>query len=80
MVSEDIKIKEIIEKYITHWKKVKPFTNGEELRKIGIPPGPTYKNILSRLRKAWLDGEILTVEHEHILLDEVLATLTNDGK
>jgi tRNA nucleotidyltransferase (CCA-adding enzyme) len=63
----------LIHKYISHWKKVKPFTSGEDLQKLGITPGPIYKKILSRLRKAWLDEEILSIEHENILLDEVLA-------
>jgi tRNA nucleotidyltransferase (CCA-adding enzyme) len=75
---DDEKIKEMIHKYITHWIKVKPFTNGEDLRKMGIPPGPTYKNILSRLRKAWLDEEIRSIDHENILLDEVLSSITKN--
>jgi tRNA nucleotidyltransferase (CCA-adding enzyme) len=70
---EDHQISELIHKYISHWKKVKPFTSGEDLQKLGITPGPIYKKILSRLRKAWLDEEILSIEHENILLDEVLA-------
>jgi tRNA nucleotidyltransferase (CCA-adding enzyme) len=67
---------ELIHKYMTHWKKVKPFTSGDDLRKSGIPTGPIYRKILSRLRKAWLDGEILTIEHENILLDEVIDFFT----
>ncbi len=75
---EDENIKDLIHQYITHWIKVKPFTNGEDLRKMGIPPGPTYKSILSRLRKAWLDEEIRSIEHENILLDEVISSITNN--
>ncbi len=72
---DDYKISELIYQYISHWKKVKPFTSGEDLQKLGITPGPIYKKILARLRKAWLDEEILSIEHENILLDEVLASL-----
>lgn len=76
--TDDEGIKDIIYKYITHWMKVKPFTNGEDLRKMGIPPGPTYKKILFRLRKAWLDQEILNIDHEHILLDEVISSINEN--
>ncbi len=76
---EDERIKNIIFKYIDHWKKVKPITTGEDLRKMGIPPGPTYKTILSRLRKAWLNQEILNVDQEHILLDEVITSFSGNG-
>jgi len=72
---EDPQLSKLINQYITHWKKVKPFTSGEDLQRLGIKPGPIYKKILSRLRKAWLDGEILSVDHENILLDEVLSHL-----
>jgi len=72
----DHHISELIFKYISHWKKVKPFTSGEDLQKLGITPGPIYKKILSRLRRAWLDEEIRSIEHENILLDEVIASLS----
>ncbi len=77
---DDPRITDLIVQYISHWKKVKPFTSGEDLQKLGITPGPIYKEILSRLRKAWLDEEIRSVEHENILLDEVLTSLKNNGK
>lgn len=68
----------LIDKYISHWKKVKPITSGEDLRKIGIPAGPIYKKILSRLRKAWLDGEINNIEHEYILLDTIIESMNKN--
>ena len=47
---------------------------------MGITPGPVYKLILSRLRRAWLDEEIRSIEHENILLDEVIASLIEHEK
>jgi len=77
---EDHNICDLIFKYISHWKKVKPFTSGEDLQKMGITPGPVYKLILSRLRRAWLDEEIRSIEHENIFLDEVIASLIEHEK
>ena len=73
-------ITEVIYKYISHWKKVKPITSGEDLQKLDIPPGPVYKEILARIRKAWLDEEIISVEQEQILLDEIITSkFKNEG-
>jgi len=77
---DDRRISDLIYKYVSHWKKVKPFTSGEDLQRLGITPGPIYKEILSRLRKAWLNEEIISVEHENILLDQVLASLSENEK
>ena len=77
---DDPRITNLIYKYVTHWKKVKPFTSGEDLQKLGIAPGPVYKIILSRLRKAWLNEEIRSVDQEKILLDEVLVSLSENEK
>ena len=37
------------------------------LRSLGVPPGPTYGEILERLRDALLDGEVRTEEEEQAL-------------
>ncbi len=62
----------LIENYVTHWQKVKPFTSGLDLQAAGIKPGPIYKDILTRLRVAWLDQKISTVEDELQLLNEII--------
>jgi len=58
--------------YLTTWRHVKPRTTGEDLKSLGLPPGPKYKEILSRLRAAWLDGEVKDKEQEQNLLKEIL--------
>lgn len=44
--------------YWTTWRGVRPITNGHTLREMGLKAGPCYRIILSRLRDAWLDGEV----------------------
>lgn len=55
--------------YLTTWRHVKPRTTGEDLKSLGLPPGPRYKEILSRLRAAWLDGEVKDEVEEKKLLE-----------
>jgi tRNA nucleotidyltransferase (CCA-adding enzyme) len=58
--------------YLEHWRHVKPKTNGNHLKKSGLPPGPRYQKVLSRLRQAWLDEEVGTEAEETKLLEKLM--------
>ena len=58
--------------YLETWRHVKPKTNGHELKKRGLQPGPRFQQILTRLRQAWLDGEVKTEMEEMELLDTLI--------
>jgi tRNA nucleotidyltransferase (CCA-adding enzyme) len=62
-----------IDEYVQTWRHILAHTNGEILRQRGIPPGPVYKQILARLRAAWLDGEINDPMQEFALLERILS-------
>lgn len=47
-----------IDRYLKTYIDIKISTTGEDLKKIGIKPGPRYKKILNELLKAKLDGLI----------------------
>jgi tRNA nucleotidyltransferase (CCA-adding enzyme) len=76
LANPDPKIKGIFESYINKWRQQKPHTTGYDLQEMGLPPGPKYRTILDRLKNAWIDGEVTTVEQEKNLLDE----LTSDNE
>ncbi len=61
-----------IEQYITTWRYVHPTVNGNDLKAMGIPPGPIIGDILRRLRSAWLDGEIQSVDEETAYLEQLI--------
>ncbi len=71
-------IRSMIDKYLHVWRGIWPHTTGNTLRAMGIPPGPNYRHVLSRLRSAWLDGKINTAETEKRLLSEILRELPDD--
>jgi tRNA nucleotidyltransferase (CCA-adding enzyme) len=58
--------------YLKKWRHVKPKTTGHDLKKLGLSPGPKYKNILRELRNAWLDGEIAKGEEETAMLERLV--------
>ena len=65
-------LKKKLYSFITEWKDVLPTIDGNELRRQGVPPGPVYRDILKRLRDAWLDGEVSNVDEENRVLKEFL--------
>ena len=50
--------------YLTRLRTVKVLLTGEDLKKMGIPPGPRYKEILAELLDAKLDGLVRNREEE----------------
>ena len=62
-----------IEDYASEWRHKRQSISGEDLKRMGIPPGPRYKYLLVALRSAWIDGDISVPEEEAKFLEELLA-------
>ena len=62
-----------LHEYLVKWQNVNPFTSGDDLKKHGLAPGPKYKEILTSLRAAWLDGEVTTKDEEIKLRNRLIA-------
>ena len=58
--------------YLERWCHVRAFTTGEDLKSRGLAAGPRFNEILSRLRRAWLDGEVTNRQDEMALLENLL--------
>jgi tRNA nucleotidyltransferase (CCA-adding enzyme) len=63
--------------YLTIWRQIKPYTTGYTLQQRGLEPSPKFREILTRLRAAWLDGEVKSEEEEIILLTNFLKEGTS---
>lgn len=59
-------------RYLSIWRHVKPQTTGADLKKLGLEAGPKFGEILTRLRAAWLDGEVGNADEEKELLRTLL--------
>jgi tRNA nucleotidyltransferase (CCA-adding enzyme) len=58
------KAKKYISLYLTQLRTVKVQLNGNDLKKLRIPPGPRYKKLLAELLDAKLDGTVKSREDE----------------
>jgi len=65
----------ILLEFMNTWSKIKPFTNGNDLRQLGLNASPTFTTILSALKDAWLDGRITSEAEEKALLSTLIKDL-----
>lgn len=77
-MSNDEIFKEKLDLYATRWRFMTPAIDGNTLRDRGIPPGPLYSQILTKVRNAWLDGEITSAADEEMMVERMLKE-TDDG-
>ena len=54
------------------WRKQRATIDGNDLKTMGLRPGPRYRMILERLRFAWIDGELESEADERALLKQLL--------
>ncbi|MCB9420530.1 MAG: CBS domain-containing protein [Ardenticatenaceae bacterium] len=63
-----------VERYYAEWRDVKTAVSGDDLRQMGLKPGPEYSIILDQLLAARLDGQISSEVEEQALLKQILST------
>ncbi|MCD6215194.1 MAG: hypothetical protein J7J46_09545 [Candidatus Desulfofervidus sp.] len=61
-----------LSQYFTQWRQIKPILTGNDLKAMGLKPGPIFKTILEELLKARLDGKVKTEEDEKKLVKKFL--------
>ena len=62
-----------MEEYLRRRETLKPATTGEDLKALGLPPGPRYREILGQLQNAYLDGEITNEVEEKRMLAKIMS-------
>ncbi len=64
--------KQNISDQFTIYQRVKPILKGNDLRAMGLKPGPLFNHLLNRLLEARLDGEVKTEEDERRLVSRLV--------
>lgn len=62
--TENPLVRERIQSYVDSYRRVKLSITGDDLKALGIPEGPAYKEILDGVLEAKLDGLVGTEEEE----------------
>lgn len=63
----------VLARYVNEWQHITPRLTGDDLRALGLPPGPLYRQILDALRAARLEGRLFSREDEVAYVQEWLA-------
>ncbi|WP_429885819.1 CBS domain-containing protein [Geoalkalibacter halelectricus] len=63
--------------FVTRLRDQKTLLSGDDLKSLGVPPGPRYREILDELLQAQLDGKVATREQE---LEFVARKYLKNGK
>ncbi len=72
------KVKKAVSHYFTKLRYIKTSIKGDDLIKMGLPPGPAFREILDEIRDAALDGSIKD-KNDEIRLVERLVRDRNRG-
>ncbi|MDD2336811.1 MAG: CBS domain-containing protein [Geobacteraceae bacterium] len=57
-------VKKFVSLFFTQLQGVRPTITGEDLKDMGVPPGPAFKKIIDRVFRARLDDDTLTKDDE----------------
>jgi tRNA nucleotidyltransferase (CCA-adding enzyme) len=71
-LSDEPQARSALDEFLVRLRFIQPSIDGDALRDIGLPPGPTYGRLLAALRDGWLDGEIKTEAQERQHLARLL--------
>lgn len=61
-VSEEVR--RWVSHFFTHLRGTQPLLTGNDLKELGLPPGPLFRKVLSELLDARLNGRVVTREDE----------------
>jgi len=78
-LSGNIELRQAVSHYVAHQRDVRTLLDGNDLRRLGVPPGPEYARILNVLLDARLDGKVLSREDELNLVRRRFARLLPPG-
>jgi tRNA nucleotidyltransferase (CCA-adding enzyme) len=79
VAADSRRVREHLSNYWRSYRHIRPTLTGNDLKGLGLRPGPLFGRILGRLRDARLDGEISTVEQEWQMVRERTDHLLNEG-
>jgi tRNA nucleotidyltransferase (CCA-adding enzyme) len=72
LCADDVAL-ENVRRYRTEWQCIQPELNGDDLRRMGIPRGVIYRNMLMALRMGRIDGELHSRADEIALVEQMSA-------
>lgn len=73
LAEEGEEVRQAVELYLDKLRHIRTALSGDDLKSLGLAPGPLYKNVLGALLDARIDGRTKTRADEEALLEELLT-------
>jgi len=73
--SKSPRLKERAVLYLTTLRKVRIKITGEDLKKLGLAPGPQFRKVLDRVFEARMDGKVKNKKEEYALVKKLIFNL-----
>ncbi len=77
--SRDKQKQKSISQYLIELRKIRPILKGNDLKKMGVPPGPVYSKLFEDLLAAKLGGHLKTREDEERFVRENYEKIKSKG-
>lgn len=71
IVCDDPTANDHVRRYRAEWRDIQPEVSGDDLRRMGIPRGAIYREMLAALRMGRIDGEIRSRADELALIEQM---------
>ncbi|MFZ2949992.1 MAG: CBS domain-containing protein, partial [Desulfuromonadaceae bacterium] len=68
-------VRRFVSLYLTRLRAVAPSLDGDDLRGLGLEPGPLFRRIKDRLLQARLDGEVCSRDQEEALVRSLVQAV-----
>ncbi|MFL7809185.1 MAG: CCA tRNA nucleotidyltransferase, partial [Anaerolineae bacterium] len=72
-IADDAQLRQRLLRYQTEWRLVEPEITGDDLKALGLRPGPVFGELLDALRDARLDSVVTNGAGEQALLQELMG-------
>ena len=67
-------VRRFVSLYLTRLRGIAPLLDGDDLRGLGLEPGPLFRRIKERLLQARLNGEVSSRDEEEALVLSLTQT------
>ena len=76
--TKDHEKRRALSQFITRDRNIRPLIGGEDLKELGLKPGPIFRKALDTLRDARLDGKVITRDDELAYLKNAVLPVLED--
>jgi tRNA nucleotidyltransferase (CCA-adding enzyme) len=73
------RLRERLRRYQSEWRRVEAALTGDDLRAMGLRPGPLFRDLLGALREARLDGKVRTRDDEVRMVERMVGEEGREG-